>query len=165
MDESYKCPVCGSSGLRNYKKEHIICPQCDTDLKPYMLLSNLLKKNRNSYVVSSALIILTILIIILGTFLLNENNNGNSLKATVPVDTVKYYNNQIKKLETALDNSSKKSKIITINYTIRSGDNLTGIAESFYNNWRKYKLIAQRNNIHPPYILKPGQKIKIKLVK
>ena len=49
-----------------------------------------------------------------------------------------------------------------IEYIVKSGDTLWGIAESFYGDGSKYKEIADYNNIKNPSLISVGQKIKIR---
>lgn len=46
-------------------------------------------------------------------------------------------------------------------YIVKSDDTLWGIAKKYYGNGNKYKLIAEKNNVKPPYTIYPNQKIII----
>ncbi len=45
-----------------------------------------------------------------------------------------------------------------VDYQVKEGDDINSIADRFGVNW---KLLARANNLRPPYILKPGTKIKV----
>lgn len=46
-------------------------------------------------------------------------------------------------------------------YTVKRGDNLSLIAERVYHNARRWTVLAAANHIRPPYIIHPGQKLKV----
>ena len=43
----FNCPVCNKAGLPNYTATPTICPQCNSDLKPFLLLHSISKPNSN----------------------------------------------------------------------------------------------------------------------
>ena len=63
---------------------------------------------------------------------------------------------------TVTTNNTAASKPSGQNYTVKRGDCLWNIAKKYYGNGTKYKEIAKLNNIKSPYIIYPGQKLKIK---
>lgn len=56
------------------------------------------------------------------------------------------------------DNNMKTSKI---EYIVKKGDTLWGIAKKYYKNGSKYTKIAKENNIKKPYTIYPNQKLTI----
>ena len=46
-------------------------------------------------------------------------------------------------------------------YIVKKGDSLWKISKKCYGSGKKYKLIAEKNNIKEPYIIYPGQKLYI----
>lgn len=60
---TYNCPVCGQSGLADFKRQHISCPQCNSDLRPYLLLSAITKTDKRKNNLSLLLIISSLLIV------------------------------------------------------------------------------------------------------
>lgn len=49
----------------------------------------------------------------------------------------------------------------TVTYTVRPGDCLWGIAAHFYGNGSLYGRIATANGIRPPFIIHPGDRLRI----
>jgi hypothetical protein len=40
----FNCPVCNKAGLPDYRATQTICPQCNSDLKPFLLIHSISKK-------------------------------------------------------------------------------------------------------------------------
>jgi hypothetical protein len=155
------CPICGQAGLPDYKTRHTTCPQCNSDLKAYLLLNSIQKKTRSK----SNIVLLSILgmCIIISVFYIFYNIHTQN-------KVLENYGLKFKTLEDSLCNyRNGKSTIKNLNneliykYKIRKGDCPWKIAVIFYGNGQKYKLIEQENNLQKPYKLKIGQQIKIKL--
>lgn len=155
------CPICGQAGLADYKTQLTTCPQCNSDLKAYLLLNSIQKKPRSK----SNIVLLSILgiCIIIPVFYIFYNINTQN-------KVMENYGLKFKTLEDSLSNyRTGKSTFENLNnelifkYKIRKGDCLWKIAVVFYGNGQKYKLIEQENNLQKPYKLKIGQQIKIKL--
>jgi len=50
---------------------------------------------------------------------------------------------------------------VTRTYTVTSGDTLWAIAQRYYGNGTQYTKIATANNIAPPYVIQPNQRLVI----
>jgi hypothetical protein len=37
----HNCPICNKAGLPNYTKSEVVCPQCNSDLKAFLLLDSI----------------------------------------------------------------------------------------------------------------------------
>jgi hypothetical protein len=167
---TYNCPVCGQSGLADFKSQHISCPQCNSDLKPYQLLSAITKTDKRKNRLSLLLAIFSLVIMFVSILLIKS---GIDTKNDLDIS-----NNQIVQLEDSVfrlnnKNLSLANKIIEIEnqtaqykyvkYTVRKGDFPWKIAEFFYGDGRKYVLIEKDNNLIQPYNLQVGQVLLIKM--
>jgi len=167
---THNCPVCGQSGLADFKRQHISCPQCNSDLKPYLILSAITKTDKRKNRLSLLLIVFSVLIISISILFIKRGiDTKNDLEL---------YKNQIVQLEDSVvslntKNQSLANKIIEIEnqtsqykyvrYTVKKGDFPWKIAEFFYGDGRKYVLIEKENNLIQPYNLQVGQVLLIKM--
>jgi len=167
---THNCPVCGQSGLADFKRQHISCPQCNSDLKPYLILSAITKTDKRKNRLSLLLIVFSVLIISISILFIKRGiDTKNDLEL---------YKNQIVQLEDSVvslntKNLSLANKIIEIEnqtaqykyvrYTVKKGDFPWKIAEFFYGDGRKYVLIEKENNLIQPYNLQVGQVLLIKM--
>ena len=161
---SNKCPICNKAGLPNYKGIHVICPQCSTDLKPFLLLSDLSKvrSRTRAHYLASTLAITSILFG--GLYLVNISKTNKAIKEHSAV--VQLFQDSIKILHSKLNSLPKNEPVtplIIIEYKVKNGDYPARIAEFFYNDWKMYKKIEQDNNLKQPYILSVGQTIYVKI--
>lgn len=162
------CPVCGKAGLKNYKTQHIICPQCNSDLKPYLLLGTISKSNQQKKSKYLPLMLFgLVLITLLGLYLVNSQKSKNKLdkyKADIIVleDSIIKLNkeNSIQITKVAID---EQKNTLLHKYIVKKGDYLWKLAEFFYGDGRLYKQIEKDNNLTEPYTLYVGQEIKINL--
>tara|TARA_B110000114_G_C15096387_1_gene401726 strand:- start:3231 stop:3731 length:501 start_codon:yes stop_codon:yes gene_type:complete len=162
---SRNCPICNKGGLPDYTKSNVVCPQCNSNLKAFLLLDSI-STSKKGRLGTYAIIGLSLLaILFLGLFV-----NSNSKKNEVLVDNI-VLNDSISKLKTkkvATENPKVKPKIIeskdaTVKYTVKKGDYPYKIAQFFYNDGNKYKQIEADNDLEQPYTLKVGQILKIKI--
>lgn len=167
---TYNCPVCGQSGLADFRRQHIGCPQCNSDLKPYLLLSAITKTDKRKSRLSLLLIVFSLLIVFVSIlFIKSRIDTRNDLEIST---------NQIVQLKDSLasvndSNKSLSNKIVElenqiahnkyVKYTVKKGDFLWKIAELFYGDGRKYVLIERENNLVKPYSLQVGQVLLIKM--
>ncbi len=167
---TYNCPVCGQSGLADFKRQHLSCPQCNSDLKPYLLLSAITKTDKRKNRLSLLLIVFSVLIISISISLIKSGiDTKNDLEL---------YKNQIVQLEDSVVSLNTKNQSLAnkikeienqaaqnkyVKYTVKKGDFPWKIAEFFYGDGRKYVLIEKENNLIQPYILQVGQVLLIKM--
>lgn len=161
----FNCPVCNKAGLQNYTVNPIICPQCNSDLKPFLLLHSISKPNSNKFVLFS----LALVGVVLAILYLNSTSDGKKI-ANANSEAIIQLQDSIKTLQTTFaksesvqhENKSSENEII-IQYKVRKGDSPSKIAQFFYNDWRLYKKIEADNKIKQPYILKVGALLILKL--
>ena len=148
------CPICNKAGLPDYTTTHTRCPQCNSDLKPFMLLHSISKPKSNKAnkfaFVALALVSCALAILYF---------NYISLKKQIAIENSK----AIVQLQDSINTLHTTGKEIVIQYKVKNGDYPSKIAQFFYNDWKMYKKIEADNNLKQPYILKVGQLITIKL--
>ena len=157
------CPVCNKAGLPDYRLSATTCPQCNSDLKPYFLLSEI-SKSKSSKIKSFAL--LGMALIVCGLVVLfyystseskkNDINNASLLQKSN--DSIISLHASVSHLQTLISKNEK-----CISYIVKKGDNPSKLAAFFYNDWSKYKLIEDENNLHGNYMIFPGDTLRIKL--
>jgi hypothetical protein len=166
---SQNCPVCKKSGLPDYKIQEVTCPQCNSNLRAYLLLSNISKPSTEQSKTFLPISIVVLAISLLVIFYWNKfEENQTEIPATVEqitstkMDSSNYYKSLIATLK---DSISKVKTIgsIEIEYKIKKGDCLSKIADNFFGDWSKYQKIEIDNNLVKPYKLTQGQIIKIKM--
>lgn len=161
------CPVCNKAGLKDYTRSPIICPQCNSDLKAFMILHSINKRRSlNTYGVILLFIIIGVLAFFVSRSVLEKKQiikdnviAVSKLSDSIQIITQKTANNE----QVVLNKKSATALEIPIMYTVRKGDCPAKIAEYFYNNWKMYAKIESDNNLIKPYILKPGQKLLINI--
>jgi hypothetical protein len=163
-DMNHNCPVCNQAGLPDYKIQPTQCPQCNADLKPYLLLHSISKiQNRNKI---NTLIICTLAITCLSLLFYASKNAADysrnlaesSEKIQLLQDSLFRYNSA----ETI--NITGEPKGNTVLYAIKKGDSMWKISRLFYGKGSSYKQIEEANNLQKPYSLRPGQLLNIKLI-
>ncbi len=164
----YNCPVCNKAGIPDYTVQQIICPQCNSDLKPYFLLHSVSTpeaRGRN-FLPISALALVACVSAFFYFKTINEKRKliaDNSKTVSLLKDSITNLNAIITPNRVKLPENSISLKEITIHYEVRKGDYLSKIAKLFYNDWKMYKKIETDNNLKRYSILKIGQPLIIKL--
>ena len=166
----FNCPVCNKAGLPDYTATQTICPQCNSDLKPFMLLHSISKPKSNKAnkfaFVALALVNCALAILYFNSISDKKQIAIENSKAIVQLqDSINTLHTTLAKLETVAPEKKSSEKEIMIQYKVKNGDYPSKISQFFYNDWKMYKKIEADNNLKQPYILKVGQLITIKLKK
>ncbi|MBL7692745.1 MAG: hypothetical protein JNM41_14225 [Flavipsychrobacter sp.] len=163
------CPVCGKAGISNFRKETVVCPQCNSDLTTFMLLNRLGSDNQKPKGLLPYIVVVAIILItggIIAKYLEAEK------KASQQTTTIRLYEDSLKSLAMNLaglsshvPNNVKQDSIVQsyFMYSVKNGDFTIKIARIFFNDWRKYKEIEQDNNLVEPYHLHKGDVLKIRI--
>jgi len=162
---SHNCPICNKAGLPDYNKIKVVCPQCNSDLKVFLLLNTISNPQKSKIVKYFFLGVSLLSIVFLGLFLKSYFNNKELITSNVIlndsialIQNTKKKNNEEKEPQAIVD---KKDAIIK--YVVKKDDYPYKIAEFFYNDGNKYKQIETDNNLIQPYTLKVGQILIIKI--
>ena len=162
------CPICNKAGLPDYTNTRTVCPQCNSDLKPFMLLHAISKPKRNNQVLFSlvgiAIVAYTLVILYFDSLSDKKqtvSHNSNTFHQLQ--DSAHNLQTEITKQSPTVSPKTISEKGIIIQYKVKYGDCSSKIAHFFYNDWKMYKKIEVDNNLQQPYILKLGQTLNIKL--
>jgi nucleoid-associated protein YgaU len=166
----FNCPVCNKAGLPDFTANPIICPQCNSDLKPFLLLHSLKSPARPS--ANLFLLVATIIVACIFTVLYFVSVSDRKQIVSENSETILQFQDSINTLQAAITKvqivkapiKSSDTEFI-IQYKVKKGDYTSKIAEIFYNDWRMYKKIETDNNLKQPYILNVGQLLTIKFNK
>lgn len=156
------CPICNKAGLPDYTKNIVVCPQCNSDLKAFMLLNSISKPNKSKIWTYLIIGISLLSVAFLGLFLKSNSDKKELIAKNVIL------NDSISKMQIAdvtkeeVQPIAEKQKA-TIKYVVKKGDYPYKIAQIFYNDGSKYKQIEADNNLEKPYTLKVGQILTIKI--
>lgn len=183
---TFKCPICGKSGISDYFHENVVCPNCNSDLKVYRSLNSVAENSMDSSdsvsmfkKLSWVLSIIVLAVLIMGTFAFISYNNKMTEYAgqlETANSQVKMLNDSIKTLSSLME--AKYSDATNTNqyieYTIVSNDSPWKIVRKFYgkrDDWEEIsRKIATSNNIWNKETnewmrICPGQVIKIYNIK
>lgn len=163
----FNCPVCNKAGLQDYTATPTICPQCNSDLKPFLLLHSISKPNSNKFALFALALVGVVLAILYFNSLFDRKKivNENSKAIIQLQDSINTLQTTFAKTQTVESENKSSQKEIIILYKIKKGDYPSKIAQFFYNDWKMYKVIEVDNKLHQPYELKVGKKLIIKLKK
>ena len=183
---TFKCPICGKSGIPDYFHENVVCPNCNSDLKVYRSLHSVAENSMNSgdsvskfKKLSWVLSILLLAVLIMGTYAFISYNS----KVTEYASQLEKANNQVNMLndsikslsslmETKYSDATNNNQYVE--YTIVSNDSPWKIVRKFYgkrDDWEEIsRKIAESNNIWNKETnewmrICPGQVIKIYNIK
>jgi nucleoid-associated protein YgaU len=164
-----ECPICNKAGLPDFTNIHTVCPQCNSDLKPFLLLKTIAKPSltpKKYLLALGGAALIALLFIGLYFIALSEKRNsemGNVSASLKYQDSIRILKLQISKEQGSKAGEPILEKDVIVHYKIKKDDCLSRIAQFFYNDWQKYKVIEIDNNLHNPYTLKVGQVLYIKL--
>jgi nucleoid-associated protein YgaU len=163
---NYNCPICNKAGLPDYTKTEVVCPQCNSDLKSFLLLHSISTFKKGKVIPYLTVVFSLLAVVFLCLFfrmnstkneLVTKNTNLTNSNVCL-ADSVIQLNNTIIKFTEATEN-----QVATITYTVKKGDYLYKIAHFFYGDGSKYKQIEADNNLVQPYTLRVGQVLTIKI--
>lgn len=160
------CPICNKAGSPDYTKNNVVCPQCNSDLKAFMLLNSISKPNKSKIGTYIIIGVSLLSIAFLGLFLKSNSDKKELIAKNVILS------DSISKMQIVAVAKETKEEVqpiaekqeATIKYVVKKGDYPYKIAQFFYNDGRKYKQIEADNNLEKPYTLKVGQVLTIKIL-
>jgi LysM repeat protein len=159
------CPICNSAGLNDYTKNEVVCHQCNSNLKAFLLLDSISTSKNGKFGNYTNIGLLILVVLFLGLFA-KSIIDKNEILATNSVLNERISN--LKSEKVVLENSKTepqifKSKEATIKYVVMKGDYPYKIAQFFYGDGNKFKQIEADNELKQPYTLKVGQILLIKI--
>jgi len=163
---NHNCPICNKAGLPDYTKSEVVCPQCNSDLKAFLILDSILAPVKGRFGTYALLGLLLLTVLFLGLFVKSNIEKNGAL------DTNIILNDSISNLasqKVALEKPKEEKQIIeskgaTVKYIVKNGDYPYKIAQFFYGDGNMYKQIEADNNLKQPYTLKVGQILLIKIL-
>ncbi len=162
---SYFCPICDKAGLPDYTKKSVVCPQCNSDLKAFLLLRSISEPKKILYF-GIAVIGLALFSLFFFGFYMLSNTERKELVAVNKVlnDSILFLHNASVFEKTVEERHQVvENKEIVIKYIVRKDDFPYKIAQFFYGDGMKYKKIEADNALIQPYVLKVGQTLIIKI--
>lgn len=164
---SNNCPICNKAGLPDYTKNDVVCPQCNSDLKAFMLLNSISQPQKSKIGTYVIIGVSLLSIAFLGMFLQSNSDKKELIaKNFVLNDSISKIQNVNINVKTQKENEQKpivENIEVSIKYKVKKDDYPYKIAEFFYNDGSKYKQIEADNNLKQPYTLQVGQILIIKL--
>ncbi len=164
---NFDCPVCSAGGLPDYNKYEVVCHQCDSNLKAFLLLDSIASNNaqKKGSNISRALAILLFFIlcaVCLKFYFDKRWEISNKVNLISRISNLEIEKLQLEEANRALQNI--ESTDVTVKYVVKKGDCPYKIARFFYGNGNEYKKIEVENKLEQPYTLKVGQILSIKIV-
>lgn len=164
---SDNCPICNKAGLPDYTKNNVVCPQCNSNLKAFMLLNSISQPQKSKIGTYVIIGVSVVSIAFLGLFLKSNSDKKELIAINIVLnDSISQIQKVNVKVETQKENEQNpivEKRDVSIKYKVKKGDFPYKIAEFFYNDGSKYKQIEADNNLKQPYTLKVGQILIIKL--
>lgn len=162
---NHNCPICNKAGLSDYTKNEVVCPQCNSDLKVFLLLDSISEPVKGRFGIY-ALIGLTLLAILFLGLFIKTNTVKKEILATniVLKDSITILIREKLALERQNEQLPlTESKEVTVKYVVKKGDYPYKIAQFFYGDGNRYKQIEADNALVQPHTLKVGQILLIKI--
>ena len=161
----YNCPICDKGGLPDFRVVPTSCPQCNTDLRGFILIEQIkkdhelrLNKQKWLYIPISMILLISLVSIIIFK---PQKNNIDSPSAFVNKDSTMYFKQKVDSINSIL--VQHEQNLVTTKYIVKKGDNLSKIAYIFFGDWSKYKQIMIDNNLTENDKLMPYDTLIIKL--
>jgi len=162
---NHNCPICNKAGLPDYTKSEVVCPQCNSDLKAFLLLDSISAPEKRSFRIYALLGLALLTVLFLGLFV-KSNIDKNEIIATNIILNDSISNLKSKNVAPEKPNEEPQkleSREATIKYVVKKGDYPYKIAQFFYGDGNRYKQIEADNELKQPYTLKVGQILLIKI--
>lgn len=162
---NHNCPICNKAGLPDYTKSEVVCPQCNSDLKAFLLLDSISAPEKGRFGTYAIIGLSLLAILFLGLYI-KSNSDKNEILATKIVlnDSISNVKNEIVATEKPKEEPRIiESKEVSVKYVVKKGDYPYKIAQFFYSDGNKYKQIEADNDLEQPYTLKVGQILLIKI--
>lgn len=164
------CPICQKAGISN---EIQYCPQCNSDLSAFKLVDGIENKIKNRTRKSVVIVITSFTVGVLITYYISnfssvtittESKIAQSINSQSEKDSIGIYKQRYYLVKEEIDSLKKTKKITLFNYKVKSGDNLSTIANWFFGDTERAGEIARLNNIANPNLIKVNQILKIQIV-
>ena len=144
------CPICDTAGLPDYTKEIIKCPQCNSDLSGFKLIADSKRNVRDRLLKQGGFILLILIILYVPIVLFIRKGHFERESINLEViaekkDSIDILRHEIDKLQ--LQVPKQKITKVKFEYVVKPDDNLSTIAEFFYDNWTMYRTIMTDNNL------------------
>lgn len=161
----HNCPICYAAGLADYTKNEVVCHQCNSHLKAFLLLDSISIKRKGRLGTYAFIGLSLLLILFLGLFFISNIEKKQILVTNIILkDTISNLKSEIVATEKPKEvTKTIENKEATIRYVVKKGDYPYKIAKFFYGNGNKYKQIEADNELEQPYTLKVGQILLIKI--
>ena len=122
------CPICNKAGLPDCTKNIVVCPQCNSDLKAFMLLNSISKPNKSKIWTYLIIGISLLSVAFLGLFLKSNSDKKELIAKNVIL------NDSISKMQIADVTKEEVQPIAekqeaTIKYVVKKGDTLWSIVQ------------------------------------
>ncbi|MDR0507050.1 MAG: hypothetical protein LBH32_09590 [Dysgonamonadaceae bacterium] len=163
-----KCPICNKVGIPDYRRQPTICPQCNSDLKPYLLI-HYIASNATPGKKNSAMLILGLscccLVLSFSLYKTSKSKKEHDKLNKILHNSIDKYSeneNDPQKNDNSKNRIENKKRIL-ISYTIRKGDSPRKIEKLFYGDGHLYKKFEKEKQREKPYPFEVGQSLNIKL--
>ena len=158
------CPICGKAGLPDFRKEEVVCPACNTNLKVYQLLNQTTenKKGKSKLRTISYLLIPCFLLVVCLFFIQKKTNKihiQHKEEVALLQDKIRGLEDDLK--ERINENLRLKETTPFFEYTIKKGDSFCLISQRLYGTEKYAQTIAKKNDMKITSKLTIGNKLII----
>jgi nucleoid-associated protein YgaU len=162
---SHNCPICNKAGLPDFTINEVNCPQCNSQLKAFLLLNSISSSNKKKPGIYFLWGLALLTVLFFGLFLksTNEKNLAHNNNIILRDSITNLVGQKIVLEKIIKERQINRANESTLKYVVKKGDNLYKIAQFFYGDGNMYKQIEADNNLKQPYSLKIGQILLIKI--
>jgi DNA-directed RNA polymerase subunit RPC12/RpoP len=166
--KNYNCPICNKSGLEDYRKKEIKCPNCGSDLSVFVEIKQTTKRCHKLKIAIFATFFtasIFIIFLILSLNKTNENLNASLDRNIVLSDSLVIKAKIIKHLNDSID-SIQQTQVgnqdnIAKYYIVKKGDSFCRISYTLFRTEKFAKDIAELNGKDLRSLIFPGTKLLI----